>query len=386
MAGLLSQVPIVSRLLGLGPNRRAIDVPPVEVHHIETDPDRRARCLKHLLKANHANYSIVYHNLQFDNHNPHILSSAYLLGASVSQLNQIYDKQIVELEPWEPSPAEVGEDDWQELRGDKRYQRAYVDFFEDKLVMRFHYDWRQEMDHYLFAGDEPLFHGLIGGLGHPLIHLGYAYEMDCKELAMESLGLACVQYNFFHKYLDKESYTWKASFTSGSPLQLLIKMAKDGRFDDFPKEPSLGDLEDIFDKHEDLILEYWNAWVIDDPLKQFELSQEAAVALLVATVQPGTHAFNFLLVHLLTTSHAVRILLPHFPEKHHLTLVREWWLLVLAVFIVKGRPLPDPDNVDNDLKNRGWKYVEDKALNSPWATDSHYVKGKIPLLPCLALF
>ncbi|KAF4984825.1 hypothetical protein FZEAL_53 [Fusarium zealandicum] len=375
MAGVLSQVPVVNRLLGLGPKRQVIDVPSVEIHNVETDPDRRARCLKHLLKANHANYSLVYHNLQYDNHNPHILSSAYLLGASVSHLNEIYDKQILELEPWEPSPAEIVDDDWEELRGDRRYQRAFVDFFEDKLVMKFNYNWKQELEHYLFTGDEPLAHGLIGGLGHPLIHLGYAYEMDCKELAIESLGLACVQYNFFHKYLDNSSYTKKSSLASGSPIQLLTKMAKDDRFDALPKEPSLDDIEDIFNKHEDLILGYWNAWEIDDPLKQFELSQEAAVALLVSTVQPGTHAFNFLLVHLLTTSHAVRVLLPFFPEKYHIPLVREWWLLVLAIFIVKGRPLPDPDNVDDDLKGRGWKYVEDKALESSWATDAHYVKA-----------
>ncbi|KAL4730114.1 RFC checkpoint protein Rad17 [Fusarium chlamydosporum] len=372
MAGILSQVPVVNRLLGLYSNRQAINVPSVEIHHIETDPDKRARCLKHLIKANHANYSIVYHNLQYDNHNPHILSSAYLLGASVSQLNDIYDKEIRELEPWVPSPAEIGEDDWQQIRGDKRYQRAFVDFFEDKFVMRFKYDWREEMNHYLFTGDEPLFHGLIGGLGHPLIHLGYAFEMDCKELAMEALGLACVQYNFFHKYLDNQSYTKQAPFTSASPLDLLTKLAKDSRFDSI--SPDLSDMEELFNKHEDIILEYWNAWEINDPLKQFELSQEAAAALLVATVKPGTHAFNFLLVHLLTTSHAVRILLPFIPEKYHITLVREWWLLVLGIFIVKGRPLPDPDNVDSDPKQRGWKYVEDKALNSNWATDAHYVK------------
>lgn len=212
-------------------------------------------------------------------------------------------------------------------------------------------------------------------MGHPLIHLGYAYEVDSKEVAVEALGLASVQYNFMHKYLDDKGYTKPAPFTSGSPLQLLIKLSKDDRFNSLPKNPDFGDLEEIFDKHDDLILEYWNAWVFDNPVKQFELSQEAAVALLVATVRPGTHAFNFLLVHLLTTSHAVRILLPVFPEKYHMVLVRQWWLLVLAVFILKGRPQPDPDNVDRDLKGKTWKYVEDKALNSAWSKDAHYVKG-----------
>ncbi|KPM43830.1 hypothetical protein AK830_g2712 [Neonectria ditissima] len=381
MASFLSYVPIVNRIVGSGAKPQRINLPPVEVHHIETHPDRRARCLKHLLKANHANYSIIYHNLQFDNHNPHILSSAYLLGATEIQLNHIYDKQILELEPWVPSPAEVVEDDWQEFLGDKRYQRAYVDFFEDKLAMRFSYDWKQVVNHYLFVDKEQLVNGLIGGLGHPLIHLSYAYETDCKELAMEALGLLCTQYNFLHKYSDDKSYTKPSPFSSGSPLQLLVKLANDDRFKSIPKDSSPDDMEDIFTEHEAIILEYWNAWIIDDPLKQFELSQEAAVALLVATVRPGTHAFNFFLVHLLTTSHAVRILLPFFPESYHVALVREWWLLVLAIFIIKGRPLPDPDNVDQDLKSKTWKYVEDKALNSTWSTDAHYVKAALMAPP-----
>lgn len=197
---------------------------------------------------------------------------------------------------------------------------------------------------------------------------------------MESLGLACVQYNFFHKYLDDKSYTRPASFTSGSPLEILIKAASDKRFDKLPKEPSLDELEDIFNEHEDLIMDYWNAWEITDPLKQFELSQQVAVALFVATVPPETHAYNFFLVHLLTTSHAVRILLPFFPAEYHIPLVREWWMLVLAIFIVKGRPTPNSDNIYEDLQGKGWRYVENEALNSSWSKDAHYVKGKGPML------
>lgn len=193
---------------------------------------------------------------------------------------------------------------------------------------------------------------------------------------MEALALTSVQYNFFHKYLDNGSYTKPSPLKSKAPLDLLIQMSKDNRFGKVPEDLPLSDLEEFLDEHESLFLEYWNGWDIDDdPKKQFELSQEAALALLVATVQPGTHAYDFFIVHLLTTSHAVRILLPFLPSQHHVTLVREWWLLVLAVFIIKGRPLPDPDSVESDLKGKNWKYVEDKALNSPWSKDAHFVKG-----------
>ncbi|KAH7329080.1 hypothetical protein B0I35DRAFT_473717 [Stachybotrys elegans] len=374
MAAILSYIPVVNKLVGQGA-REAVQIPSVEVHSIENSTDKRARCLKHLIKGNHANYSVVYHNLEYDNHNPHILSSAYLLGASEDQLRDIYDSEIQELEEWKPSPSEVVDEDWREFLGDKRYQRAFVDFFEDKLYFNFSWDWKKEMSAYLFSGDEPLFHGLIGGLGHPLIHIGYAYEMDSKEIAMEALSLACVQYNFFHKYLDDKSYTQPSPIATASPLDLLVRLSQDARFEKLPKNPSLDDLESIFKQHEPLLMEYWNGWEITNPTEQFRLSQEAAVALLIATVRPESKDYNFLLVHLLTTSHAVRVILPFIPSKHHITLLREWWLLVIAIFIVKGRPQPDADNVENDVNGRDWKHVQDKAINSPWSKDAHYVKA-----------
>jgi len=154
---------ILSYLTGTASRSGSINLPSVEIHNVETNPDRRARCLKHLLKANHVNYSVVYHNLQYDNHNPHILCSAYLLGADQEHLNHIYDEQIKPLESWRPSPAELNDLDWRDFLGDKNYQRAYLDYFEDKLAMEFSYDWKKVVEHFMFEGDQPLYHGLICG-------------------------------------------------------------------------------------------------------------------------------------------------------------------------------------------------------------------------------
>lgn len=194
---------------------------------------------------------------------------------------------------------------------------------------------------------------------------------------MEALTLSAVQYNYLHKYIDDKQYTRPSTWQSKSPVEILDKLASDKRFDKLFGEPGFDNIDALFEKHEDLVMEYWNAWDLTDPVEQFRLSQEAAVALLVATVRPGTHAYSFFIVHILTTSHAVRVLLPFIPAKFHVSLVRGWWLLTLAVYIAHLRPKIDPDNVESDLKGRGWTYVEDQAVNSPYATDSHYVKGRL---------
>ncbi|KAJ9137910.1 Oxidoreductase AflY [Pleurostoma richardsiae] len=385
MAGLLSYVPILNRLVpppssSSNPSQpSSIILPRVEVHNVETSPERRPRTLKHLLRANHVNHSIIYHHLQFDNHLPHILCSAYLLGASVHQLHAIYDAEAAELEPWHDSPAEVSEADWRDTLGDRRYQRAYVDFFEDALAMRFAYDWRRVVAEYLFSGPEPLANCLVAGLGHPLIHLGYAFEMDNREVAIEALALTATQYNYLHKYLDDPKYTRpppEGLSGAATPLELLEKVRGDARFDGLFSEPGFSNIDVLFEKHEDLVLEYWNAWaLLPDPVKQFEASQEAAVALLVATVPPGTHAYNFFVVHLLTSSHAVRVVLPFVPARFHASLVRQWWLLALAVYVAQLRPRIDPDWVPEGLAAKGWSHVEREALEGRWATDAHFVKA-----------
>lgn len=162
-ATLLSYVPLVNRLVGTAGTAREIKLEPVEVHNVETAAEKRPRTLKHLLRANHVNHSIVYHDLQFDNHMAHILCSAYLLGADAAQLHHIYDVEAKELEPWQDSPAEITKDDWRDFLGDKHYQRAYIDFFEDNLAFDHAYNWKKVVAEYMFEGEEPLVNGLIGG-------------------------------------------------------------------------------------------------------------------------------------------------------------------------------------------------------------------------------
>lgn len=186
--------------------------------------------------------------------------------------------------------------------------------------------------------------------------------------------MACTSYNYLHKYIDEPSYTKPSTYSTTSPLEILHKIADDKRFDGLFKSRGAENINTLFQDHENLVLEHWNAWEISDPTKQFRDSQEAAIALLLRTVKPGTHSYDFFIVHILTTSHAVRVLLPLTPKKFHVSLVRQWWLLTIAVYIAQLRPKINDDIVEKPDKE--WSYVDNMAVNGPWATDSHYVKGR----------
>ncbi len=192
---------------------------------------------------------------------------------------------------------------------------------------------------------------------------------------MEALGLVTTSYNFLHRYLDDPAYSKPLNYRTSSPLDLLQKVADDNRFEGLFEEPGPHNIEPLLHDHEGEVLEYWNSWDISDPVKQFEDSQYAVTAMLVSTFGHG-RKFDFFLVHLLTTSHAVRVLIPFIPAQFHIALVKQWWLFALLVYIAQLRPSIKVGNIlDHPLKGRDWQWVESQAVEGKWSYDAHYVKA-----------
>lgn len=206
--------------------------------------------------------------------------------------------------------------------------------------------------------------------------MGYAFELSNQTIAIEALGLNAVCYRDLHKYLDDPSYTRPSPHPTSSLIELLHRVHNDVRLDNILATEGLDNVQVLFQHHEDLILEYWNSWTLTDPTRQFEESQRAAVLLFTATVAPGESGYDFFLVHLLTTSHAVRILLPFVPAHLHTLLVREWWLFTLTTYISQLRPTIKEEYItEYDLKGRDWSWVDKTALTSAHRNDAHYVKA-----------
>ncbi len=191
---------------------------------------------------------------------------------------------------------------------------------------------------------------------------------------MEALGLTAISYDFLHKYIDDPSYSKQTpSYESSDPIVILQKVAEDKRFDGLFHYRGPDNIETLFKDREAAVLDHWNAWQLPNPKEQFEKSQYAAAALLTGT---RARKHDFFLVHVLTTSHAVRILLPLLPSKYHLTIVKQWWLMTLAVYIAQVRPKIDLSSIEQyDLKGKDWAWVDKQAVEGKWSLDSHYVKA-----------
>ncbi len=60
----------------------------------------------------------------------------------------------------------------------------------------------------------------------------------------------------------------------------------------------------------------------------------------------------------------------------HTSLVRQWWLFTVLVYIAQQRPHIDLKTVsDYNIEGKDWAWVDAQAIKSKWSFDAHFVKG-----------
>uniref|UniRef100_A0A093VJ30 Uncharacterized protein n=1 Tax=Talaromyces marneffei PM1 TaxID=1077442 RepID=A0A093VJ30_TALMA len=261
-----------------------------------------------------------------------------------------------------------------------RYERAFLDLFEDDLVDQ-GYDWKAVLQKFLFTGEQPLISSITAGLGQPLIHLALSLQMSVRDLAMEALTLAATSYydNDVFKYSDEPSYFQaEPLYKSCSISEILHKVRTDERFNSYTITiPGEQNMAVIFCDHEAALLDHCNAWTISsDPTTYFRESQKAAVALFTGAKIPAAGGkYNKSLLHPLLMSHAIHLILPHTPDKVHISLVQQWWLTTLAIYVAQLRPEIGFDVIAaHDTQGKNWGWIKQQALESQHATDAYFLQ------------
>lgn len=105
--------------------------------------------------------------------------------------------------------------------------------------------------------------------------------------------------------------------------------------------------------------------------------------MLIATDE--TH-YDFFICHLLTTSYAIRILLPELPVKFAESLVKAHWLFIVIVYCIQLRPEIKPELIDKvDASDISWEKIVKQALQQKsedtGVEDTHYLKSGLHVMP-----
>ncbi|CZR65089.1 uncharacterized protein PAC_14989 [Phialocephala subalpina] len=336
--------------------------------------DLPSKTLHRLLQESHASLALLRDpNLMFHSHMPHVLGSSYLLGASSSKLEEIYNYEAGTLKPINSQfiLGGITQKNWRDFLAHKEYTVAFTNFFDEEVAKN-HGNWKEVLDTYLFAGEEPLINGFSGGLGHPFIHLAYAYEFQSKEVATEALSLGCTEYDPTHQYLDRYPKN-DSAYSSTSLAGIITSIHSDQRFGGYFNQPGYINIKTILSNQEGAILEHWNAWGVDEPTKQLESCLDVAVLLAICT--NSSEQYDFFLAHVLTVGHALRVLMPHFSPEQQVSVLRQYGLYTILVYIAQLRPPFSKVDIESvDLEGRDWDWVRQRALTATWSVDSHCVK------------
>lgn len=377
-------------------------------------PDSKTK-LHQLFRANHQFFATLYNNRNFHNHVAHALGSAYFLGATPEMLYDIYEESTEPLAHWEEdSPAEVTDNDWFEFLGDKRYERGFQDYFQDKITDNKTYNWKEVYSEFVYDERAPgaLVHALFGGLLHPLIHLGYAAEFNNWELASEAMTLAATGYQGYNLDLLNVVGFSKPAPGSERALDLLAAIRSDPAFDGHvsskPGQLDSKSIGDLVERYSEEITRYVNRYEVGktpDALAENLTELLVTASLLLSATHRDLNSvdlklrvpqYDFFLLHLFTSAHAALEIFLNpvtetlFTVELKYKIVQTLWTMFIVLYIAQKRPsvilkrvtepanpdvLPDTDNVD-----RVWAKIYNILFVKPERYDSHVLKSVRGLL------
>jgi len=245
-----------------------------------------------------------------------------------------------------------------------------------------------------------------------LIHLAYAYELNNVEVATEgpipirallmvALAVACIDRDFLYKYVDaKQKYKAFSRSTTPTPtkslLDILNSMRTDTRFDGLFESPGYWNLPILFASREEVILEYFNLWTVTRAESNLEELFDISILLLAATTPApsypssektatstshNTH-FDFFLLHLLLSAHAIRILFKNLPYTTHNIMLEAQFLATISYYVSELRPQVKLDVIIDHkpvMETQDWTFIRKHCLEVDVTTEcangGNYIRG-----------
>lgn len=334
------------------------------------------KLLDKLLSHSVAHYQALFNDLAFHSHNAHHLGSLYLLGANDDQMEKAYKTMCEYLDPYLESSQEINLSNWRNFLGNRTLCKSYRDFFHDQLTKQ-GTDWHNKFKQFLLDDKEhPLINCVVSGLAHPLIHVGYAFELDNVDVAIEALEMVAVNYNHLHDVFDNLK---PPNSPSKSALEIIKAIHSDTSLPIY-EDTGLSNIDETIKNYNNIVMSYYNQWKIDtnNIEKSIEELFDLTVYLYGATHKPNDIEFDFFLLHLVTGMHGIRIMHAHLDNQQafeHLLL--QFFYFTIVLYISQLRPeinahLISDYKVANEKKD--WSYVINRTLTTKLIDDAHIVK------------
>ncbi|KAJ1942777.1 hypothetical protein EC988_006401, partial [Linderina pennispora] len=299
--------------------------------------DSTLREAERLCARDYLEHHVFFNYIQFHNHNIHHLLASLSLGASQERLQDIYDKNVPMQRPL-PDPVAgvvITKDSVHEYLGKEEYYTDFVAFFRHEIDAEGG-DWKSVLVRYMF--EDKIYPLVFCGLVHPLIQIGYGVEFDSAAIVATGLANACVHELNFQTTLQADAIE---KTVGRLPLmKVLENMRNDRRVQDIPYETTYKEDGPISDQVALEYLQHWEVYPTNECVElKFRELQRIIALMYGATTKPGyKNQFDFFIMHLLTSSYFVPMILDLLTLEQKIRVLRTYAFVVLRYFTLKHCP------------------------------------------------
>ncbi|KXN91291.1 Oxidoreductase AflY [Leucoagaricus sp. SymC.cos] len=313
--------------------------------------------LREVLSDNHSRHHCYFGVGGLHNHAAHTAIALWYLGADSDVINAAYTYEKTYLRLRYTSPGPINQANWTVHLGNENYYDAYLAFFINELASE---GPTATLEKYIFAnsanfpGGEhkvEMLNRFNGGLVHPLIHVGYGFELGLPGMIAEGLAQAAV-------HAASASAVIPASWFKTSPgkdrpnstpsvLNVLARVLADPDIVGHDLKHPFVSFEDTLERHGDKLVEYVEAWSPDLSTQEgvqaaleevVWLSTLLYAAPSMTTEEKGLFNADFFYMHLVTSSVFLPSLFLHLNQRSKELLLHSYVSICLAWFIARGKP------------------------------------------------
>ncbi len=320
-------------------------------------------------------------NGHLSNHNKHAVVALTRLSADLNLINNFYYDYIkcttygCGLEAPKVSKYSINKQNWKEYLGKRTSFASYYDFFNSEIEKK---GLNRVLTEYLPI----LIPGWVGSLTHAAIHLGWG--LDIKNKCMITEGLAYLCFSFISCHPEKVLTEGNRHFESPTESFLFI-------LDEINKDPlqfkeyienilKKEELENNFNFHPELrrsgtqfkiatVLKYGHPLIYEEQNwfksanSEYLWNELFYLTTLVYLHYPG----NFIVLHLLTSLHALKEIAFYQSKNEELDCIKNYWIgMNCILFAMVDLPNREKFNALIDYHKNNFDQIDDPKIQTYW--------------------
>jgi hypothetical protein len=331
-------------------------------------------------------------------------------GASPEQIQVIFEQHISKLRAVPQTLAEITRDNYMDYFNKAEAYTSFLTFFTSEMNQ---YGIDETVRRWVWSGD--LLTRTIGGLFHPVIHIGYGLEFKLPGIVAEGLAMACctddslqpltsIQPNLNRDHLSPlttsaaidsqkadqivNTTTLDSDLDKNPLIQKILKIQSDPELDIVKPSPVSERIKTIATSPESMskLKKYLDTWEIDATPESihenYRLLFECILIIYGASSfgskdrNDNRFIMDFVLMHTLTSVYFIYFYLRIIDPSEAVSLLREHWSSTVFHYIVTGRPYLNLDKLvgyKKDLEGKdGWDEIMNDSLV---CQEAHVVKS-----------